>query len=178
MSSPIEKRAAEVLRAAGVRKAPVPVVAVAEHLGIRVESSVLGDDVSGLIVIKESGAIISYHEGHASVRQRFTIAHEIGHYVLHRASGPLFIDNNTYGIVMARDEASSTGEVRREREANAFAAALLMPTELIEKAVSDKHLDLADESALLELAREFDVSALAMTYRLVNLGYLKAPRPR
>ncbi len=64
----------------------------------------------------------------STVRQRFTIAHELGHFFLHRASSTVFVDA---APIFFRDESSSNGSQREEIEANAFAAELLMPEDAI-----------------------------------------------
>ena len=115
--------------------------------------------------------MIGYNRSHVPVRQRFTIAHEIGHYVLHRKSGDLFIDR--HHKVFARDKSSSRGEDEKEVEANAFAAALLMPEELVEEELDRIGFDLGDEADVRELANKFNVSTQSMLFRLTNLGVFK-----
>ena len=115
---------------------------------------------------------IGYNSAHASVRQRFTVAHEIGHYMLHvkNAHSRLFLDRY---VVYRRDDQSSTGNDREEIEANAFAAALLMPAELVRDEIRKNNLDLDDEDDLGVLAKRFNVSTTAMSFRLGNLGLLR-----
>jgi Zn-dependent peptidase ImmA (M78 family) len=106
------------------------------------------------------------------VRQRFTIAHEIGHYVMHVKNSThsrLFIDR----YVAFRDDESSAGNDWQEVEANAFGAALLMPALLVREEIKKRKLDLDDEDDLSTLAKQFHVSPSAMSYRLVNLGLLR-----
>jgi len=64
----------------------------------------------------------TYNDPHPLVRQRFSIAHEIGHFILHQKQGQLFIDK-TYKVFL-RDQLSSSGENIQEIQANQFAAAL------------------------------------------------------
>src|SRR5438132_329346 len=129
--SQIDAHAEEILRQTGTLRVPVDVELVAYRLDLRTEAAPLGENVSGLLVVEKGHGVIGYNVTQASVRQRFTIAHEIGHFILHRSNNPsdLFID--THYIVYRRDAQSSTGENRREIEANRFAAALLMPTTLL-----------------------------------------------
>jgi predicted transcriptional regulator len=94
-------------------------------------------------------------------RRRFTVAHEIGHHLLH-ADG---------AAVLCRPadvEAARGDERAREREANRFAAELLMPEQLV-RAAAD-----ADGPDPIALAERFGVSDVAMGFRLVTLGYLAA----
>lgn len=111
------------------------------------------------------------NEEHHRHRQRFTIAHEIGHHRLHDADA--YLDGTA--TLRLRDATSATGTDREEREANAFAAALLMPADW----VHDHFMDivtarrLVDEDTIVaRLAHQFDVSEQAMRFRLVNLGLM------
>jgi IrrE N-terminal-like domain len=97
-------------------------------------------------------------------RRRFTIAHEIGHHFLHSDGATV--------LCRAADVDQSEGAAKaKERQANRFAAELLMPEPLVrERAERDG----PDADAL---ARTFDVSPIAMAYRLVNLGFLEVVPP-
>lgn len=149
----------------------MPVELVALRLGLHVERTQLGDGVSGVLVVHDGRGVIGVNASDAPVRQRFTIAHECGHYELHRERMPVFIDKQYLGPLFAvfRDGKSVTGEDRREREANAFAAALLMPEAFVLDATAQLRLDIEDDAAIDELARRFEVSRQAMTFRLANL---------
>jgi Zn-dependent peptidase ImmA (M78 family) len=108
------------------------------------------------------------------LRQRFTVAHELGHFVLgHRQR--LYV-NSTISVNF-RDSSSGLATKREEVEANQFAAALLMPDDLVDAKVNEllgQDSALGDEELAIRLARNFQVSSLAMQYRLVNLGYVGA----
>ena len=113
--------------------------------------------------------IIGVNSAHSSTRQRFTIAHEIGHLFLHK--GKLFVDTP----VSFRDAKSSSATDRGEIEANAFAAELLMPRDMVITEVQKrlaKNTRLSSESLIEELAEVFTVSQQAIEYRLKNLGIL------
>ena len=126
----IEKQAMELLRKADAVTVPVPLERVTQYLQLETEAAALGDDVSGLLVITGARGLIGYNSEQSRVRQRFTVAHEVGHYVLHSDKEGLFIDKQ-YTAVFKRDQNSSTGEDLREIQANQFAAALLMPEDLL-----------------------------------------------
>ena len=164
----IEAKAVSVLREANALRIPVPVELVAHRLSLVVEPSMLGEDVSGVLVVGDGSGTIGVNQAHPPVRQRFTVAHEIGHYVMHRASSDLFIDKGYTAVF--RDTKSSTGAERAEIQANHFAAALLMPAELLLPEIRRSGFDLADEDALGTLAEKFQVSTQSMSYRLSNLG--------
>src|SRR5690242_10409831 len=87
-----EQRAMQLLDELEIARAPVGVDRVARRLGLEVELATLGDDISGVLVVQDGRGVIGVSENQAPTRQRFTIAHEIGHYVLHRDKMPVFID--------------------------------------------------------------------------------------
>jgi Zn-dependent peptidase ImmA (M78 family) len=89
-------------------------------------------------------------------RQRFSCSHEIGHYIRRIAAGA-----TEFGFVDRRDDLSSKGTHPEERWANQFAAALLMPADVL-RTITFRQAG--------ELARLFGVSEAAMKYRLSNLG--------
>lgn len=165
MSIEIETQAERLLAEATVRSAPVPVEQVAACLGIRVELADLGEDCSGVLVRNKSRAVIGVNWGHHSNRRRFSLAHEIAHFVLH--DGETYIDNGYR--VHFRDEESGSGTESEERDANAFAAALLMPARWVREAFNRQPFDLTEDDGLGRLADKFKVSPQAMTYRLMNL---------
>jgi len=111
----------------------------------------------------EGQGAIGYNSAHARVRQRFTISHEIAHYLLHaRKSGKaqLFIDKQ---VTYRRDDQSSAGVNREEIEANQLGAALLMPRGLVQQEIRARDLDLDDSEAIDLLAKRFQVSTAAMS---------------
>lgn len=167
IDSKIERKAQRLL--SHYRKPPIPVNSIAEKLGLEIEPVQLSDDISGLLVVSDDHGVIGVNKEHALVRRRFTVSHEIGHFVLHRQEEQLFIDKSYKAFF--RDRKSASGSLRREREANAFAAALLMPSALIVKAAKAYEFELGEEDGpVTDLAELFQVSTQAMTFRLVNLG--------
>lgn len=164
-----ERTAEQILDTLGVTEPPIPIQRVVRHLGLQIQHSELGDDVSGVLVVQGGRGLIGVNATDPRVRQRFSIAHECGHYLLHRKSAKLFIDK-TY--LAFRDGRSSTGQYRQERDANAFAAALLMPEPMLRSVLEAKQYDLEDEDDLEDFARTFEVSKQALTYRIANLELL------
>ncbi|MEC4094016.1 ImmA/IrrE family metallo-endopeptidase [Myroides odoratimimus] len=94
---------------------------------------------------------------HHKNRQRFTIAHELGHYFLHKEKNTSFEDTTFF-------RGAKINPI--EFAANEFASAILMPEDLIKELISEGIRELG------ELAEEFGVSASAMKYRLEKLGYI------
>jgi Zn-dependent peptidase ImmA (M78 family) len=165
----IDARALEVLAETRMLRMPVPVERVALALDLFLEEIELGDDVSGVLVVENGVGTIGYNRAQSRVRQRFTIAHEIGHFVLHRDSSQLFIDKH-YTAVYRRNRRGDDEPDIREVEANRFAAGLLMPESLVLSEIEDLDFDLGDQDDLALLAERFQVSVQALSLRLGHLG--------
>jgi Zn-dependent peptidase ImmA (M78 family) len=164
----IEKMTSRILADLKIDKLPIPVNKIAEQRGLKIKPYDLGRDVSGILVIENDKGTIGFNPTESTVRQRFTIAHELGHYELHKDGEELFVDKSFK--VLFRDQNSGAGEDRKELEANAFAAALLMPEKLVRKEITKNSFDLSDEDSMKKLAKAFHVSVPAMTFRISNLG--------
>ena len=163
------KQVRTLLEKAGAYALPVDVERVADHLGLKVEERPLEDEYSGFLAVPEKAIVVN--SAHSFARRRFTIAHEIGHFQLHRkkAETPVFIDQTVY----FRSAQFSEAERRREREANYFAAELLMPEELLAEYLDEHPLSPSLYSReVKEVAGEFDVSKQAMEFRLRDLGFV------
>lgn len=141
------------------RSYPVDMHGMSDALGIRISEKSLPDNISGKIE-KDwpfGSYLITVNSKHSRTRQRFTIAHEIAHYVLHRdLIGDGIIDDGLY-----RD--GRIGDIR-ERQANRYAATLLMPKSLVRRA-----WDMGMRTHQ-DLAREFDVSTAVAEIRWRELG--------
>jgi IrrE N-terminal-like domain len=180
---------------------PVAIESIAEDLlGLQIERS-WDIDFSGVLLPAERTIVLNAFEAprnEAPLRRfRFTIAHEVGHWICHCLGG---VPQPIYCRTVHPNPEEARG---REREADRFAATLLMP----EQAVRDAWSPVAEELApLLErlgergsdtrlqreevretveykrdratrrLASVFDVSPTAMGWRLVNLGLVPQPR--
>lgn len=169
-SQRVKRKVSVILKEANITQPPVPIEELARSLGVQVQCGVLPDELSGLLYRKDSRKkpIIGVNSAHAKVRQRFTIAHELGHMILH--DEPVHVDRGF--SVKFRDARSSTAEHRAEIEANQFAAEILMPTQLIRNEIKKKSIDMGDDDLLHVLANRFQVSVQAMVFRLINLGYI------
>ncbi len=133
---------------------PVNVVGIALDLGVEVfEDDKLPDHISGLLTHDDDGYFIIVNASHHPNRKRFTVAHEIAHFIRHRhAIGDGIQDNALY-----RSHLSS----RQETEANRLAADILMPWELISNLVES-----VPDPTVAFLASELKVSKSAMSIRL------------
>jgi Zn-dependent peptidase ImmA (M78 family) len=156
----IESRATQILREHGLFSIPIDPVTLANNIGIRVNNAVFSDDnLSGLIAKRGSNVSILVNKSDPPYRKRFTIAHELGHHFLHLLSDGEFVDNK---VDLFRDTEGGDQSKKTEVQANQFAAALLMPSELV-KIEYKKNNDISD------LAKKFNVSEDAMGYRLQRL---------
>lgn len=177
MRKRIEKHALRVLRDLSLLQVPIDVEEVAKGLNLTVTTTDLGPGVSGALFMNQNGASIGVNPADPKVRRRFTIAHEIGHFQLHPMTTGLFIDRDYYvsSKILFRNAESKTGERTKEREANAFAAALLMPIPLLQAEINqiiEEKPTISDEELTSHLAKTFEVSEMAMAIRLSNLHFL------
>ena len=146
------------------RTAPIDVLAVAAEMRIPVLFEDLSDDVSGAIRQSKgapNGYEIVVNSRHAETRQRFTIAHEIGHFIYHRDLLGLGAgDDRAYRAVPGTGFPNDHITPREERQANIFAANLLMPRALVEE------FEARGIKSTALLAQIFKVSEEAMRIRL------------
>ena len=167
-----EREARRVLNELTVRTTPVDVSAIAEQLGAEIRYRRFDDDISGLLVRDADSKVIGVHVDHSKTRQRFTIAHEIGHLVMHKGDDRVIVEHLRITKVNWRDNVSAQATDREEIEANQFAAALLMPSDELQEYVRIVAPHGANEGHVQTLARKFNVSAQSMRFRLLNLALL------
>jgi Zn-dependent peptidase ImmA (M78 family) len=170
----LEEKAEQTLRETDTFRTPVPIHLVAQRLNLGTEALPLGE-FSGMMVVRGNRGAIGYNSAHARVRQRFTIAHEVAHYVLHSGGDGktrLFADKH---VIFRTDDDASAERIRENVEANRFGSALLMPQELVLKEIRDRDLDLDDDGAINHLAKYFWVSPALIANRLLNLYLLLYP---
>jgi Zn-dependent peptidase ImmA (M78 family) len=149
---------------------PIPIESIVAARGIKLCPFDLGEETSGLLVIENGEATIGYNTHESKVRNRFTIAHELGHYELHRDQDQhLFIDKGFKVMFRSSQPYYSDAQIK-EREANEFAASILMPESLLREELVKLDLDYTDETAIRLLAKRFGVSSVAMSYRIANLN--------
>jgi Zn-dependent peptidase ImmA (M78 family) len=164
-----EEEAAALRAELGGHRAPVPVEMIARRLGARVSYEPFDGNVSGMLYRKGEQVIIGVNARQAETRQRFTIAHELGHLRMHPGD-KVFIDQTVR--INLRNQVSSQATDIEEMEANAFAAELLMPGEWVRREVdrlAGKRWP-GEEALVAGLAKRFGVSPQAMEHRLMNLG--------
>lgn len=147
---------------------PVPVADIANSLGLSVYTTDEFDDSKSGSISKEDGDYVIYiNESHPITRQRFTIAHEIGHFILHKDE----LDKGEKEIIDSAKIEAGINTLERsidgcnviEYGANKFAADLLMPEDIFKK--------IWNESKTLEdVASHFEVSKEAAAVRASYLN--------
>jgi len=155
------RAAQQILAQARVTAPPIPVEKLARQCGVTVLEYAFSDRVSGVLLDLDTGPVIGCNANHVDGRKRFTVAHELGHFVLKH--------HDHFHIDLA--DAASQGEPPDfnwldERNANEFAAQLLMPAAMVIQAYDA-------DTQLSRLAKKFRVSREALGWRLVNLGLLR-----
>ncbi len=141
-------------------EAPVKVSALARDLQVTIRGATLQPGISGEIRPDSSlpsGYLIKINRHDPSRRQRFTAAHELAHFLLHRDQ----IGQGIKDDVLYRSSLSD----RREAEANRLAADILMPDELVQEALNTAQL-LKLEDVVGYTADRLEVSEAAMKIRL------------
>ncbi|QMV42666.1 ImmA/IrrE family metallo-endopeptidase [Cohnella cholangitidis] len=173
----VERLAYSILEEFKITEPHVPIRNIAKELGISVIDEDFSDsDISGMLFRdeEENINIIGVNSSHSKNRQRFTIAHEVGHFLLHKGETTHF-DRGAFRVNY-RNSLSSTATNKEEIEANTFAAAILMPEHFIIPAIEQKlsdGLDISDDiNEIGEIAELFRVSPQALYIRLGKLGYI------
>ena len=137
---------------------PIDPFVIAQRLNIEVIITPLPSDTAGFLLKEEGESTVRAYLNSADHprRQRFTLAHEIGHFMRHRDDGPM-------GYVEERAALASQGTDPEERFANRFAADLLMPAHIVAK-------DWGMGKSLSDMATKYNVSKQSLAFRLANLG--------
>lgn len=152
------KKAREVLAEVGVTQPPVNPITIAKRLGYSVNAAIFEPSTTSGRAQKHNGSVrIDVNASDHPNRRRFTLAHEIGHVLLH-------LNGIEDAVISDPEWRRATSELRpaKEVEADSFAAALLMPEEwVIERYKADKNVD--------TLADYFGVSREAMKIQLEKL---------
>lgn len=172
------KIAEELLEKCKINKAPVdpykiikqlPSMDIKEVKGLTINYTVQDfpkdlEDVSAILLKEKGQAVIAVNSEHSEVRKRFSISHELCHLILHSNNEHLAVEKQFF----TRAEGVRNLD---EIEANEFAAALLMPEDLIRKDF-EKYAGKDEDFIVSKLSEKYKVSPLALTYRLRNLNLL------
>lgn len=136
---------------------PLDVARLASALGITVLYEPMGSDLSGYLEKRNAGWVLGVNSLQHRKRQRFTIAHELAHYLLHGNQQSEFRD------VVLMQRAAHRNQM--ESDADAFAGELLMPSQEFNDKIQGGIIRLSD------LSDHFDVSIMAAKYKATLLGY-------
>jgi Zn-dependent peptidase ImmA (M78 family) len=151
-------RAQAVLKMSHVRRPPVNVYAVAENLGFEIHDYDFPDSMSAMMVVEDDIRAIGVNKSFSTVRKRFSVAHELGHFLLGHgnfADSVATFEDGSYNYTDPQN--------RQESEANEFAAELLMPEPFLKK-------DFAEGAVSVpQLAKKYQVSEQAMWIQLFSL---------
>ena len=130
---------------------------IGEHEDIKVEQVEMEGSLSGSLNYKDGFWVMSVNKNHNPKRQKFTLAHEYGHYLLHKENSLSFVDATFF---RGNDNSAI------EYAANEFASNLLMPESAVRSQIEEKGI-----KNIGELSEVFNVSAAAMKVRVIQLGY-------
>lgn len=156
----MNKKVEQILNNLNISAPPIPVDKIAEFFSLRiVEYSKFPKHISGTIMqLPDGSMVIGINSNDQKVRQRFSIAHEIAHFLL--GHDERHIIDDTF------DKPTD-----KEREANQFAADLLMPIDMLKKDIMERKYDIPS------LAKRYDVSDQAMSIRLLEANLIYKIRP-
>jgi len=148
---------------------PVNVEQMIRDVGINLKkNSDLPENISGHIRPIDGRYEIASSKTDHYFRQRFTMAHELGHYILHRDMIGQGVDDDTMYRSTPEGEFYNTAIHKiHEMQANSFAASVLMPEDLLRQEIV--HQQEIGVVRLGDLAKKFQVSPSAMRWRLKNL---------
>lgn len=154
----IKTAAEDILEKYDIKYPPVPVKSIVENEGVDVvfvKFSTFADKVAGFTKFDEEKIYVNADDN--INRQLFTIAHEFGHWILHKE---LFLKNpENYNILLRTPGKINNDPI--EKEANAFAGAILAPASILNK--------VKNNATVAELAHVFAISPEAMLLRLKRI---------
>lgn len=156
-----------------LRTVPVDLNKIARLANANVEIADLKPGLSGFAYQKNGMKFIGVSTADGTERQRFTLAHELGHLFLHKDDAMRY----DQGLMMLRNEHSSDGTDIKEIEANRFAAELLMPEEELRRDLAESpSIDFMVDSSMTKkyvkkLAEKYQVSPRAMNVRITTLYF-------
>lgn len=164
-----------LLKEHNITRIPVDPIPIVASLGIQLKASPGPEEISGFFMRdpQTGRPIIGVNTAHHLKRQRFTIAHELGHFYLHDYK-EVHIDRIARNPVKLRGPKSGLGTDEEEVEANDFAAQLLMPEQFFARDILEARTpSLFEEDALAPmlgmLAEKYQVSRAALGFRILHL---------
>ena len=158
-----------ILDRLGIEEVPIPIVAIMKSLNFQVVAGELKDEISGIIVIDDelaknfkSSKVIAINNKDNVGHQRFTMAHELAHYLFDFDVSNQIVYYNTYNTFEDENE--------EERRANYFAANLLMPEKKFKKEFDNVVIKNNLYVTVEKLSQIFQVSGEAVRRRISELS--------
>lgn len=126
-----ENEALDILDTFGIDSPPIPLFEIVAAYGLNITYAKFtkvphGNEIAGFIDLERNKIVVNADD--PPTRQRFTIAHELGHYILHKK----FVENKKKYTVLLRKPLKDLDYSPEEKEANCFAATLLVPKKLLQ----------------------------------------------
>ena len=161
MYEQVKKQAETMLKRFSMESSPVNIERIVKELGIEIGYAPSAK-YSGMLIRKSDGKVLmGINNSESTGRMRFTIAHELGHFIL-------FPKENVN--IDYRNKEYSSKKPKKEKIADFFAANLLMPESFVQMDFKQVTSDgIFFENNLIQLADKYKVSVEAMRYRLINL---------
>lgn len=154
----VKNKVEEVIKDNFIANPPIDIRNLVQNYGLQITFALFNNhNISGFLDI--SGKSIWVNANDAPTRQNFTIAHEFGHWLLHKEE--IEADPKSYKVLFRQPLGLNTDY--REKEANAFAANLLVPTKML------KICRIAKFNSM-QMSVLFDVSEDVINYRLLQEG--------
>lgn len=142
----------------GIQTIPLDIESVYRFYGISIQRIPMDKEISGILEKRRNGWSIFINQWHHPKRQRFTLAHELGHYFLHGNTNNKFIDNTLFLRINETTD-------QMETDADMFAGELLMPKKQFIDQVN------LGNNKISSLAEYFNVSMMAVKVRASILGF-------
>ena len=163
------KLARELIDKLEINTYPVPIIDILNELNINTYISEMpSPNISGFIIIDkdketdETNKVVSVNKNDAYARQRFTYAHEFGHFLFDYGNNNLNHYFDTYNLIKT--------DKKEESVPSRFAAEFLMPSKMFEKRYKDLvNNRYSEEYIINKLASEFEVGRKAVLKRLQEL---------
>jgi Zn-dependent peptidase ImmA (M78 family) len=166
----IEKKALQILSEFNIKQPPIMLENVLAFHKITLGEAP-SDEYSGCLIRRKGSSLIGINSNETYVRQRFTIAHELAHFLLEK-NKDTFVDEESN--ISYRKYFHEHGKETNEIIADKFAATLLMPRHMLKKDFMKIEMKgIFQENDLEYLAERYLVSKEAMKYRLANLTLIK-----
>jgi Zn-dependent peptidase ImmA (M78 family) len=153
----VKDKARNVLKDNFLSEPPINVYLLAKNYGLKIKEGLFPNgysNISGFITISNGIPILYVNSDDSQNRKNFTVAHELGHWILHKDR----VESDPNLAILFRIPLGTLNKDPLEKEANAFAAELLVPKEMLDK--------LKDNKSAKDLAAIFEVSEEVIGYRL------------